>query len=341
MLKKSGLFGALLLVGVSAMACNQGGKTASAPAEGADAPAEGADAPAIPKGPCGKYAAALCTEAGETSPTCASVKAATDIMPPAACTAGMKDMAFSKAAITKQRAACQELVTKLCADLGPDTNSCKMVTEKTPSFPPERCASMMGQYDQVLKELKAEEAKNKPLDAAAQAKLASGSTLTFGPKDAPVTVVEFSDFQCPYCSRAADAVDAIKKKYPDNVRVVFRQFPLGFHKEAHLAAQASAAAGAQGKFWQYHDLLFKNQKALSRPDLEKYAKEVGLNMKQFNKALDDGTYKASVDADMALGEEVHVRGTPTMFVNGQRVANPTDTAMISTAIDGALAKNKK
>ncbi len=129
----------------------------------------------------------------------------------------------------------------------------------------------------------------------------------------------------------------MKEKYP-NVRFVFRQFPLSFHKNAHLAAQAAAAAGEQGKFWEYHDLLFKNQKALTRPDLEKYAKELNLNMAKFNKALDEKTHAASVDADMKLGGTVAVQGTPTMFVNGKRVANPTNAAVVSKDIDAALAK---
>ncbi|HLT35695.1 MAG TPA: thioredoxin domain-containing protein, partial [Enhygromyxa sp.] len=186
-------------------------------------------------------------------------------------------------------------------------------------------------------ELTRMEAKNKPLEADKIAKIAAGNVPAYGPADAKVTVVEFSDFQCPYCSLAATAVDEVKQKYGDRVRFVFRQFPLSFHKEAHLAAQASLAANAQGKFWEYHDKLFANQKALGREDLEKYAQEVGLDMGEFRKALDEGTYKATVDAELTLGGEVFVEGTPTMFINGERVANATDAAAISTALDKALA----
>ena len=120
------------------------------------------------------------------------------------------------------------------------------------------------------------------------------------------------------------------------MRFVFRQFPLSFHQQAHLAAQASLAAHAQGKFWEYHDLVFKNQNALGRDALEGYAKELGLDMVAFAKALDEETYKAAVDAELELGQEVFVSGTPTMFVNGKRVANATDATAISSEIDKAL-----
>src|SRR5690606_31096550 len=125
-----------------------------------------------------------------------------------------------------------------------------------------------------------------------------------GDADAKVTVVEFSDFQCPYCTRAAEVANKVKENYPKGVRFVFRQFPLSFHQDAHLAAQASLAAAAEGKFWEYHDLLFENQKSLGRESLEKYAEQLGLNMATFKKALDEGTYKDAVDKDIELGGKV-------------------------------------
>ncbi len=336
---------ALTLAGVGAVACNPNATDTAAPTETAAADGGAADGgaakPPEPTGPCPDYAKAICEKAGAQSATCAAMKEATGIMPPAACKAASADMEFTVKALAKMRKSCDDLAAKLCKDLGEETESCKLVKEKTPSFPPDRCKSMMGQYDKVLGELKAQEAKNKPLTPEQQALIAADATLVAGPDNAPVTVVEFSDFQCPYCSRGADALNAVKKKYPNDVRIVFRQFPLSFHKDAHLAGQAAAAAGEQGKFWQYHDLLFKNQKALSRADLEKYAKETGLNMAKFNKALDEKTHAASVDADMKLGGSVAVQGTPTMFVNGKRVSNPTDTAAVSKAIDQALADSKK
>jgi len=117
---------------------------------------------------------------------------------------------------------------------------------------------------------------------------------------------------------------------------VFRQFPLPMHPDAHLAAQASLAAERQGKFWEFHDLLFKNQQALSRESLEGYAKEVKLNLAALQQSLDAHTEKAAVDADVSLGEGVFVNGTPTVFINGKRVSNPTEVELVSKMIEEAL-----
>jgi protein-disulfide isomerase len=197
---------------------------------------------------------------------------------------------------------------------------------------------MLAKYDEVLDGLKKQEEKNKPLSPEKQAKLIEGNPPAFGPADAKVTVVEFSDFQCPYCSRAATTVHSIKEKYGDKVRFVFRQFPLSFHQNAHISAEASLAAHAQGKFWELHDKMFENQRKLEREALDGYAKELGLNMAEFKKALDTQKYKEQVDAEMKLGEEVAVDGTPTLFVNGKRVGNPTSVEEVSKAIDEAMGK---
>ncbi len=201
MFKKSGLIVcAMAVTGLIATACNQGASGTSTPAAtDANAADAGAAAEAKPVGPCPDYATALCEKAGAERATCAAAKEMTAIMPPAACKAGNADMAFTDKALAELRKSCDELSTKLCADLGAETASCKLVKERTPSFPPDRCKSMLGQYDKVLAELKAEEAKNQPLDAEKQAALAGGTTLTAGPADAKVTVVEFSAFECPYC----------------------------------------------------------------------------------------------------------------------------------------------
>jgi protein-disulfide isomerase len=128
----------------------------------------------------------------------------------------------------------------------------------------------------------------------------------------------------------------IKEKYGDKVRFVFRQFPLSFHKRAHKAAQASLAAHAQGKFWKYHDVLFANAKELEPANLETHAKTAGLELASFKAALDGDKFKEQVDADIALGSKVSVQGTPTLFVNGKRVANPTDFNAVSQMIDEEL-----
>ncbi len=292
-----------------------------------------------PKGPCGEYAASLCKVVGDQSFTCKSIKDVTDLMPPSACKAGMSDVSFTKTRYEEKRKVCTDLVDKLCKDIGPETKTCGMVRDQTKNFPPERCEMFMKNYAQVLEDLKARESENKPLTKEQQEMIGGDSPASFGPKDAKVTIVEFSDFQCPYCSQAAKAVKTLKTKYADKVRFVFRHFPLSFHKDAHLASQAAAAAAAQGKFFEYHDVLFENQQKLARENLEEYVKKVsGLDLAKFKKALDDKAYAKVVDADVELGNKVSVRGTPTMFLNGARVNNPTDVEAISKEIETALKK---
>jgi protein-disulfide isomerase len=205
------------------------------------------------------------------------------------------------------------------------------------TFPPERCAVMLAHYAEVLVDLQRLEARNRPLDADQMAAVAAADAPSFGPADAAVTIVAFSDFECPYCGRAAEAAKRIEEEYGNEVRFVFRQFPLGFHPNAHLAAQASLAAHAQGKFWALHDKMFANQSKLDRASLETAAEEVGIDVAAFKKALDDGTYVGAVDADIALGEKVSVSGTPTMFLNGQRLLDATSFEAIAEAIDAALS----
>ncbi len=288
---------------------------------------------------CDEYATKFCEAVGgEQNPSCVSMTSLKLLLPPAACQAGLKDLEYTKTQVAEMGKKCTELMDKLCADLGPETKTCGMVKQMTPSFPPERCVTMLGQYDKVLAELKAEEEKNKPLSAEMQAKIAAKDAPSFGPADSAVTIVEFSDFQCPYCTMAATAVNQVKEKYGDKVHFVYRQFPLSFHQDAHLAHQAGLAANEQGKFWEMHDKMFENQKALKRADLEKYAKEIGLDMKKFNTALDKGAYKTAVDGDIALGQQVYVQGTPTMFINGERVSNPTDFNVIEAEIKKVLEK---
>ncbi len=313
------------------LGCREAGKKKGSEAASADK----TGAAATKKETCDEYADKVCKEAGEQSPTCQNMKGAVGFMPPAACQAGLADLDFTKKKIAETRKKCTELMDKLCADLGPG-DSCEMVRTQTARFTPQRCESLMQNYDKVLAQIKRQEEAKKPLTPEKQAMISQGPVPSFGPKDAKVTLVEFSDFQCPYCSRAGQAAKQIKEKYGDKIRFVFRQFPLSFHKQAHLASQAALAADAEGKFWPYHDLLFENQRQLDRPSLEKYAKQVGLNMAKFKKALDDTTYAKAVDADLELGKQVAVSGTPTMFLNGTRVPNPTDFAGISKLIDAAL-----
>ena len=165
----------------------------------------------------------------------------------------------------------------------------------------------------------------KPEAPKAPVKITIGDAPSKGPANAKVTIVTYTDFECPFCSRFATNLDEAIKGNPD-VRIVLKQFPLPFHKNADLAAQASLAAHAQGKFWEMHDKIFANAKALTRPDLEGYAQEVGLNMVAFKKALDTGTFAQQVKDETAEGQKIGVQGTPSWFVNGvfQSGALPPD-----------------
>jgi protein-disulfide isomerase len=288
-------------------------------------------------GPCGNYTAQVCEKAGPQSPACQTITAAADLLPPAACVAGLKDIEFTVKALANQHKICDELVKKLCDAVGPATQTCKMVTNQTKQFTPDRCKQLDSHLPEVIAELKQMEQANQPITAEQRAALMRDPAAAFGPENASVQIVEFSDFQCPYCARAADVVHQIKEKYGSKVRFVFRQFPLSMHPRAREAAEAALAAGGQGKFWELHDLLFKNQQQLGRDNLEAHAKKVGLDVTAFKKALDDHKFGAVVDADLKLGADVQVNGTPTMFINGARVSNPADFGSVSEAIENALS----
>lgn len=142
-----------------------------------------------------------------------------------------------------------------------------------------------------------------------------------GALDATVTIVVFSDFQCPFCSRGADTMHALLQdaRWADDLRVVFMHFPLAFHQDAEPAARASIAAHAQGSFWPYHDLLFENQQDLGRNALLEHAQSLGLDVAAFEAAMDDPASAELVQAQMAMGQSLGVRGTPNFFINGQLI----------------------
>ncbi|HYV47968.1 MAG TPA: thioredoxin domain-containing protein, partial [Myxococcaceae bacterium] len=165
----------------------------------------------------------------------------------------------------------------------------------------------------------------------------------FGPKNAKVTIVEFSDFECPFCQRAVAPLHQVKDAYPKDVKVVFRQFPLPatMHPHAMGAAEAALAAHEQGKFWQMHDKLFDNRSALNRPDLEKYAQEIGLDMNKFKAALDGGKFKAKIAEDQSAGGAVGVGGTPTFFIDGQVQVGALSFEQWKAKIDEEIKKADK
>jgi protein-disulfide isomerase len=138
-----------------------------------------------------------------------------------------------------------------------------------------------------------------------------------GLASAPVTIVVFSDFQCPYCARAVPVLDALGKRFGDAVRVVYRHFPLSNHTQAAKAAEAAACAQEQGRFWEMHDRLFANQQRLAGPDLKQHAKELGLDSVAFDSCLDSGRLAETWRRDLRDGQKYGVSGTPAFFVNGR------------------------
>lgn len=146
-----------------------------------------------------------------------------------------------------------------------------------------------------------------------------GQSPVKGPADAKVTVIEFSDFECPYCKRGADTVEQILKAYPKEVKVAFKHLPLPFHKNAMPAAKASIAAQKQGKFWEFHDVLFNNQKSLGQDFFEKTAANLKLDVEKFKKDMNDPETEKQVKADMELAQKHGIQGTPGFFVNGVAV----------------------
>ncbi len=159
-----------------------------------------------------------------------------------------------------------------------------------------------------------------------------------GPATAPVTIVEFSDFQCPYCSRLTPTLKQVKEKYGNKVRIVFRQFPLPFHQNAQKAAEAALCANDQGKFWQLHDAMFGNQSALGVDQLKAKAAELGLKADDFNKCLDSGAKVAVIEADKKAGSEAGVNGTPAMFINGRFISGAVPIEQLTSVIDDELRR---
>jgi protein-disulfide isomerase len=169
------------------------------------------------------------------------------------------------------------------------------------------------------------------------AKLEIGGAPTQGPADAPVTVLMFSDFQCPYCKRGEKNIIAAMSKFPGKVKLVFKHYPLPFHKQAKPAAKAAMAAGEQGKFWEMHDKLFEEQKELRNDGIfNKLAKDLGLDMAKFKADMKNPAYDKIIDQDMKQGQGVGVRGTPAFFINGTRIVGAQPTSKFEAVIGEAL-----
>jgi protein-disulfide isomerase len=168
-----------------------------------------------------------------------------------------------------------------------------------------------------------------------------GNSPVWGPENAKVTIVEFTDFQCPFCERFySDTYTLIRRNYKDQVRFVFKHYPISsLHPDAMNAHLASECAREQGKFWEYHDIMFENQINLSRASLITYATTVGVqNADQFATCLDTQKYQSVVDSDLQAGSGYGVGGTPTFFINGTFVEGAQPYRVFEAAINQALAQ---
>ncbi len=159
-----------------------------------------------------------------------------------------------------------------------------------------------------------------------------------GDPDAKVAVVEFSDFQCPFCSRAVGTLDQIAQAYGDKVRIVFKHMPLGMHPKAPAAHAAAEAAHRQGKFWPMHDKIFADQAAMSPEKYREYAREIGLDLARFDRDVADAKVKQRIDADAAEAARLGVSGTPSFFVNGRYLSGAVPFETIKVLLDEDLGK---
>jgi protein-disulfide isomerase len=202
-------------------------------------------------------------------------------------------------------------------------------------------------YVELSKENKAKNPAPKPRDEQPKQddktiyKVPAGDSPIKGVANAPITIIVFSDFQCPFCSKVEPTLDEVQKAYPEKVRVIWKHNPLPFHPLAgpasQLAIEARAQKGDKG-FWAAHALLFKNQQKLAEEDLLGYAKELGLDVDKVKAAIKDNKYKSVIDADMDVGEDVGVQGTPNMFINGRHIVGAQPLDAFKKLIDEELVR---
>lgn len=177
------------------------------------------------------------------------------------------------------------------------------------------------------------------LIAAPTLKIEVGDAPSIGPEDAPVQLIEFTDYQCPFCGRVRPTISQILSEYKGKVRYVLKDFPLSFHKESFAAHVAAHCAGDQGKYWDYNKKLFNSQRDLQVEDLKKYASEVGLNRKKFDECLDSDKFGETVRKNLTQGQDVGVSGTPAFFVNGRLLSGARPFEDFKELIDSQLARD--
>ena len=159
-----------------------------------------------------------------------------------------------------------------------------------------------------------------------------------GRVDAPVTIVEFTDFQCPFCRRVHPTLVRLLEEYPDTVRLAFKHFPLSFHQDAPLAHRASLAADRQGRFWEMHDKIFASSRDLSRSTLIEHAKSLDLDLARFTRDLDSEELFAQLEREVAEGKQLGVTGTPTFFINGRILSGAQPYQNFKALVERAAAR---
>lgn len=159
-----------------------------------------------------------------------------------------------------------------------------------------------------------------------------------GPADAKVTIVEFSDFQCPYCAKAVGEVKQILAKYPTRVRLIFKEYPLDTHSQAEMAAEAALSAQAQGKFWEMHDKLYANFRLINRQRVMLWASQIGVDTNKLKADLDSHKYAQRVAMESKEGDDAGVEGTPTFYINGKRLNATFDVQTVAPLIDNELKR---
>jgi protein-disulfide isomerase len=163
-----------------------------------------------------------------------------------------------------------------------------------------------------------------------------GDEASLGPESAIVTLVEYADFQCPFCGRAAPDLKKLVERYRDTVRLVWRHFPLAGHPDARGASEAAACAGEQDTFWEYHDQLFANQGSLGATDLRRYAEDAGLDVSQFDACVQSHRYESTITDDMAGGDTLGISATPAVFINGRLVLGAVGYDVYERIVDEEL-----
>jgi protein-disulfide isomerase len=200
---------------------------------------------------------------------------------------------------------------------------------------------MQKQRARYIDELKSKTNVRILLDPPRQKVKMVSNSPSRGPADAPIQIVEFSDFQCPFCFRVGPSLKQVFDTYGDRIHLVYREYPLPNHPNAKPASEAGLCANEQGKFWPFHDRLFASQQRLGGSDLKQHAADLGLDAARFNACVDSHKYADQVEADIRAGNEAGVNGTPAFFINGRLLSGAQPFEEFKKIIDDELAQKKK